>query len=257
MRFAKRGRLRFLSHRDVARSVERAVRRAAIPVAHSHGFSPHPRLSWIGAAPTGSASEAEYLEIGLTRPLDPAALASALDAALPDGLDVLAAVVAAGPPLADLIDASEWRIELPGAPARRAASGGRRARGRGLRGGGAGHTVRAAPDRRAKGAGPDGSPPPAGRARRAATDRPRVELARRGVGLCDNDGGRTAYDTRRSTRRRVGRARRCRRPDAAGAREGNPDGTGTARRPGPPRRSARTRPGHQPGLTEGPPGVGR
>ena len=52
VRFAKRGRLRFLSHRDVARSVERAVRRAGIPVAHSHGFSPHPRLSWIGAAPT-------------------------------------------------------------------------------------------------------------------------------------------------------------------------------------------------------------
>ena len=114
VRFAKRGRLRFLSHRDVARSVERAVRRAGIPVAHSHGFSPHPRLSWIGAAPTGAASEAEYLEIGLTRPLDPGALAAALDAALPDGLDVLAAAVAEGRPLAERIDASEWRVELPG-----------------------------------------------------------------------------------------------------------------------------------------------
>lgn len=114
VRFAKRGRLRFLSHRDVARSVERAVRRAGLPVAHSHGFSPHPRLSWIGAAPTGTASEAEYLEIGLTRPVDPAALAAALDAALPDGLDVLAAAVAEGTPLAERITASAWRIELPG-----------------------------------------------------------------------------------------------------------------------------------------------
>ena len=114
LRFAKRGRLRFLSHRDVARSVERAVRRAGIPVSHSHGFSPHPRLSWVGAAPTGAASEAEYLEIGLTRPVDPAALAAALDAALPDGLDVLAAAVADGEPLADRIEASEWRVELPG-----------------------------------------------------------------------------------------------------------------------------------------------
>jgi len=114
VRFAKRGRLRFLSHRDVARSVERAVRRAGIPVAHSHGFSPHPRLSWIGAAPTGAASEAEYMEIGLTHPLDPADLATALDAALPDGLDVLAATEAEGTPLAERIDASEWRIELPG-----------------------------------------------------------------------------------------------------------------------------------------------
>ena len=114
LRFAKRGRLRFLSHRDVARSFERAVRRAGVPVAHSHGFSPHPRMSWIGAAPTGSASEAEYLEIGLTRPVDPAALAAALDAALPDGLDVLAAAEAEGVPLAERIDASRWRMELPG-----------------------------------------------------------------------------------------------------------------------------------------------
>ena len=96
VRFAKRGRLRFLSHRDVARSLERAVRRAGFPVAHSHGFSPHPRLSWIGAAPTGAASEAEYVEIGLTEPLDPADLAAALDAALPDGLDVLAAAAGRG-----------------------------------------------------------------------------------------------------------------------------------------------------------------
>jgi radical SAM-linked protein len=114
LRFAKRGRLRFLSHRDVARSFERALRRAGVPVAHSQGFSPHPRLSWVGAAPTGAASEAEYVEIGLTRPLDPGGLAGALDAALPEGLDVLAAAVAEGAPLAGRIDASSWRIELPG-----------------------------------------------------------------------------------------------------------------------------------------------
>ncbi len=114
LRFAKRGRLRFLSHRDIARSFERAVRRAGLPVAHSHGFNPHPRLSWMGAAPTGSASEAEYVEIGLTQAVDPAALLAALDAALPEGLDVLAAVVGEGAALADRIDASCWRIELPG-----------------------------------------------------------------------------------------------------------------------------------------------
>ncbi|MGE3285671.1 MAG: TIGR03936 family radical SAM-associated protein [Pseudonocardia sp.] len=113
LRFAKRGRLRFLSHRDVARSFERAVRRAGVPVSHSHGFSPHPRLSWVGAAPTGAASEAEYVEIGLTRDVDPDELARALDAALPDGLDVLAAVRASGGALADRIDTAVWRIELP------------------------------------------------------------------------------------------------------------------------------------------------
>ncbi len=60
------------------------------------------------------ASEAEYLEIGLQAPVDPAALRSALDAALSPGLDVLDAVVAGPGSLADRIDASHWRIELPG-----------------------------------------------------------------------------------------------------------------------------------------------
>lgn len=116
LRFAKRGRLRFLSHRDVARSFERAVRRAGVPVSHSHGFSPHPRLSWVGAAPTGAASEAEYVEMGLTREVDPVLLCEAMDRALPDGLDVLEAVVAAPPALADRIDAARWRLEVRGLP---------------------------------------------------------------------------------------------------------------------------------------------
>lgn len=119
LRFAKRGRLRFASHRDVARAFERAVRRAGIPIAHSHGFNPHPRLSWVSAAPTGAASEAEYLEIGLTRLMEPSEVAAALDAALPDGVDVLDAVTIplGSTALADLIDATRWRLELPGVSA--------------------------------------------------------------------------------------------------------------------------------------------
>jgi radical SAM-linked protein len=116
VRYAKRGRLRFTSHRDFARAFERALRRADVPIAYSAGFTPHPKVSYVGAAPTGVASEAEYLELGLAAPVDPAALRAALDAALPDGLDVLE-VVAAGPgSLADRMAASLWRIELPGVP---------------------------------------------------------------------------------------------------------------------------------------------
>ena len=72
MRYAKRGRLRFTSHRDFSRAFERAVFRARIPMAYSSGFNPHPRISYAGAAPTGSASEAEYLEIALAEVVDPA-----------------------------------------------------------------------------------------------------------------------------------------------------------------------------------------
>src|SRR5262244_8893 len=109
IRYAKRGPLRFTSHRDFARAFERAVRRARVPVAYSQGFTPHPKISYVGAAPTGVASEAEYLELGLQAQADPELVRLALDAALSPGLDVLAAVVAAGPgSLADRIDASSW-----------------------------------------------------------------------------------------------------------------------------------------------------
>jgi radical SAM-linked protein len=119
--YAKRGRLRFTSHRDFARAFERALRRAEVPMGYSAGFSPHPKISYVGAAPTGVASEAEYLEIGLSRESDPEAIRQALDEALPDGLDIVE-VVAAGPgSLPARMEASHWRVELPGVSAEDAA----------------------------------------------------------------------------------------------------------------------------------------
>ena len=112
IRYAKRGRLRFTSHRDFSRAFERAVFRARIPMAYSSGFNPHPRISYAGAAPTGSASEAEYLEIALAERVDPAAVHAELEQSLPDGLDVLEVVEAGGGSLADRLEASHWRIEL-------------------------------------------------------------------------------------------------------------------------------------------------
>lgn len=121
IRYAKRGRLRFTSHRDFSRAFERAVVRARIPMAYSSGFNPHPRISYAGAAPTGSASEAEYLEIGLAQESDPSDVQAALDEALPPGLDVLEVVVSSGASLADRLEASHWRLTLPGAPPGQAA----------------------------------------------------------------------------------------------------------------------------------------
>jgi radical SAM-linked protein len=115
IRYAKRGRLRFTSHRDVSRAVERAVFRAQIPMAYSSGFHPHPRISYAGASPTGAASEAEYLELGLAERREPEDVRRALDAALPDGLDVAAIVESGGGSLADRLTASSWLVELRGA----------------------------------------------------------------------------------------------------------------------------------------------
>jgi len=113
VRYAKRGPLRFTSHRDFARAFERALRRADVPMAYSAGFSPHPKISYAGAAPTGVASEAEYLEIGLARVCEPDVLRAELDAALPDGLDIVDVVEAEAPGLAERLEASYWRISLP------------------------------------------------------------------------------------------------------------------------------------------------
>ncbi|MDQ6875678.1 MAG: TIGR03936 family radical SAM-associated protein [Actinomycetota bacterium] len=114
LRYAKRGRLRFTSHRDFARAFQRALRRADVPVAYSAGFTPHPKVSYLGASPTGVASEAEYLELGLAERVDPERLRVALDSSLPDGLDLLEVVEAAGGSLAERIEASLWEVELPG-----------------------------------------------------------------------------------------------------------------------------------------------
>ncbi|MEU3827115.1 DUF2344 domain-containing protein [Streptomyces sp. SID486] len=124
LRYTKRGRLRFTSHRDFQRAFERALRRAEVPMAYSAGFTPHPKVSYANAAPTGTGSEAEYLEIALTAPRDPEVLRALLDESLPAGLDIVDAVEARTPGLADRLTASVWELRLDGvdpADARRAA----------------------------------------------------------------------------------------------------------------------------------------
>jgi len=130
VRYAKRGKMRFASHRDVARAFERGVRRAGLPIAYSAGFSPHPKISYAGGAPTGVASEAEYLSISLTARQVEEQVCQRLDAALPDGIDVIDVTEPGGLPggvpggsggspsrantaFGDL-EASEWRVVLPG-----------------------------------------------------------------------------------------------------------------------------------------------
>jgi radical SAM-linked protein len=112
VRYAKRGRLRFSSHRDFQRALERALRRAGVPMAYSAGFSPHPKISYSNSAPTGVASEAEYVEIGVTRHCDPTKLRDELDAALPEGLDVIEVIEATSRDFSARLEASLWEMEI-------------------------------------------------------------------------------------------------------------------------------------------------
>jgi radical SAM-linked protein len=112
VRYAKRGKMRFASHRDVARVFERGVRRAGLPIAYSAGFTPHPKISYAGGTPTGVASEAEYLSLALTSRQAAAQVRERLNATLPDGIDVIDVMDDTEGPGA--LEASQWRVVLPG-----------------------------------------------------------------------------------------------------------------------------------------------
>ncbi|MGW1077215.1 TIGR03936 family radical SAM-associated protein [Streptomyces sp. NPDC002537] len=114
LRYTKRGRLRFTSHRDFQRAFERALRRAEVPMAYSAGFTPHPKVSYANAAPTGTGSEAEFLEIQLAEARDPEQLRKLLDESLPDGLDITDAVEAHTSSFAERLEASVWELRLDG-----------------------------------------------------------------------------------------------------------------------------------------------
>lgn len=114
LRYAKRGRLRFSSHRDFQRALERALRRAQIPMAYSAGFRPHPKISYANSSPTGVASEAEYVEIGIAAQISPETIKERLDAALPDGLDIVEAVAAGSGDMVARLQASKWLLEFQG-----------------------------------------------------------------------------------------------------------------------------------------------
>jgi radical SAM-linked protein len=114
LRFAKLGKVRFTSHRDVARMWERALRRLELPVAYTEGFSPRPKLSFGLALSTGHESMAEYLDVELREEPDVAALPAQLSAQLPVGIDVTAAapLEPGSPSLQEDVLSCTWRIEV-------------------------------------------------------------------------------------------------------------------------------------------------
>ena len=97
VQFTKTGKIRWTSHRDVARMWERAFRRTDLPLAYSVGFSPRPKVSFGLALSTGHESVAEYLDLELDPQradgLEVSELPARLSAALPDGIDVITARV--------------------------------------------------------------------------------------------------------------------------------------------------------------------
>lgn len=114
--YAKRGRLRYLSHLEVVRSLERAVRRAGLPYAVTKGFNPHMKAAFGPALPVGTASEREYLDVWLTRYTEGAQVLASLVASSPADLAPLEVryVNDAEPSLTAALTVGVYEVRLEG-----------------------------------------------------------------------------------------------------------------------------------------------
>ncbi len=121
VRFQKLGKVRWTSHRDVARMWERACRRVRLPLAYTSGFSPRPKVSFGLALPTGAESLAEYLDMELVEDaeVDIGRLPELVTPALPVGVDATAAAVIehGTPSLQEDVESCTWRLRLQPHPA--------------------------------------------------------------------------------------------------------------------------------------------
>jgi radical SAM-linked protein len=111
--WAKRGKLRYLSHHDVATTLERSFRRASLPLSYTQGFSSHPKIAFGSGLPVGYGSEVELLDLELTEDVEPEELCCRLEDALPPGLHALAAgrLDRKGPSLGETIVAADYEVD--------------------------------------------------------------------------------------------------------------------------------------------------
>ncbi len=91
LRYRKDEELRWISHLDLKRTLERAMRRARLPLALTQGHNPHPRLSFGPPLPLGATSDAELITIHLSEALEAGQLKDRLNQQLPPGLQMLEA----------------------------------------------------------------------------------------------------------------------------------------------------------------------
>lgn len=93
IKYTKGEEVKFISHRDLMRVFQRAIRRAEIPIAYSQGFNPHMKISWGQALKVGKASENEFAELHLERFVRPREIMEKLNPKLPKGIEILEASV--------------------------------------------------------------------------------------------------------------------------------------------------------------------
>jgi len=114
IRFTRGEEVKFISHLDLMRLWQRALRRAKMPLAYSEGFNPHPRISLAAPLALGVTSEAELMDVALSRPVAPHFFIGAVNQQLPPGVRVTQAqqVAPTLPSLQSRVRFAEYRVEL-------------------------------------------------------------------------------------------------------------------------------------------------
>lgn len=98
LKFTKGNEVKYISHLDLMRVFQRAIRRTGIPIAYSSGFNPHQELSFGAPLSLGVTSEAEYVDIKLAEALEIDEIISRLNSSLPDGVRILGGIKLPGNP---------------------------------------------------------------------------------------------------------------------------------------------------------------
>lgn len=113
-KFEKAESLRFLSHLDLMRAMQRALRRSGLPVRYSQGFNPHQILSFASALPVGGFGSGEVMDVGLTESADPEQCAQQLNAVLPCGLHIYESVLVeeSYPSLMSVVQLADYTVSL-------------------------------------------------------------------------------------------------------------------------------------------------
>jgi radical SAM-linked protein len=114
LKFSRGEELKFLSHLDLMRLWERALRRAGLPLAYSEGFSPHPQIALAAPLSVGVTSQAELMDISLFRWVPPQSFMAQVGEQLPCGIDLLEAwpVGLEVPSLQSQVRFIEYRVEV-------------------------------------------------------------------------------------------------------------------------------------------------
>ena len=114
VRFAKTGEMALLSHLDLVRMLERALRRSQLPVSFTGGFHPLPRLQLALALPLGAEADSDWLDLSFTEVVQPEQLMDRLAPLLPQGFALLEAhgVPVKSPALSQMLQSAHWRLCL-------------------------------------------------------------------------------------------------------------------------------------------------